>query len=387
MTDYPPEVWERQADPLGIVEAQGALVPLILDTVMPQVARSFTPDAVRAIPRIYLVGCGDSLYAGMAARLIFERLTHIPTEAVPALEFSRYLVDYVPAGSLVITISVSGGVSRSLEAAEWAKRRGCWVVGLTGRADSRLTQVAPTSIVHYAELGGDEQRLSTRGLANYQASLITLHLVAARIAVGLGLLREAEAEGLRQELRALAGVMDETVAATMQPTRAYAEEARDAQAFFLLGAGPNYATALFGAAKLLEGPNLNGVPQELEEWAHEQYFLTRQGTQVLIVAPPGKSADRALEIVRSARAVGARAVLLTAPSEGDLVAEADVLFPVAAGIDEMLTPLVYALPLELLAMHLQAIRGRLPVVDAAEEQKRQQVVRQSIRQSALRREE
>src|SRR5690242_18716630 len=109
MSDYPPEVWERQSEPLGIVAAQGALLPLILETVTPQVARSFTPDAVRAIPRIYLVGCGDSLYAGMAARLVFERLTQIPTEAVPALEFSRYLVDDAPPGSLVITVSVSGG--------------------------------------------------------------------------------------------------------------------------------------------------------------------------------------------------------------------------------------------------------------------------------------
>ena len=100
--------------------------------------RLFPPEAARGIPRIYLVGCGDSLYAGMAARLAFEQLTHIATEAVPALEFSRYLVDYVPPGSLVITISVSGGVSRTMEAAEWAKRRECWVIGLTGRANSKL---------------------------------------------------------------------------------------------------------------------------------------------------------------------------------------------------------------------------------------------------------
>ncbi len=386
MNDHPPEVWERQSEPLGIVEAQGALVPLILDTVTPQVARSFTSDAVRVIPRIYLVGCGDSLYAGMAARLVFERLTHIPTEAVPALEFSRYLVDYVPAGSLVITISVSGGVSRTMEAAEWAKRRGCWVVGLTGRAGSKLTQIAPESIVHYTVLAGDEQRLSTRGLANYQASVVALHVIAAQIAVGQGLLQEVEAEGLRRELRAVAAVMDETVATNMRLTRTYAEEVRDSETFFLLGAGPNYATAMFGAAKLLEGPNLNGVPQELEEWAHEQYFLTRQGTQVLIIVPPGKSANRAVEIARSVRTVGARAVVVSSSSEADLAAEADVFFPIASGIDEALTPLVYALPLELLAMHLQAIRGTLPMVGVAEEQTRQRVVRQSIQQSALREE-
>jgi len=384
MPQYAPEVWERQSDPLGIVQAQGPLVPLILDAVAPQVARSFMPESVHGIPRIYLVGCGDSLYAGMAARLVFERLTHIPTEAVPALEFSRYLVDYVPPGSLVITVSVSGGVSRTMEAAEWAIRRGCWVVGLTGRAGSKLTQIAPESIVHYTVLDGDEQRLSTRGLANYQASLLTLHLIAARIAAGLGLLGEAETEGLSQELHSVARVMERVVTDNLERTRTCAEQARDADAFFLVGAGPNFATALFGAAKLLEGPNLNGVPQQLEEWAHEQYFITRAGTHVIVIAPPGRSADRALEIARSVRAVGGTTIVVTSPSEAALVAEADVLFPVADDIDEMLTPLAYALPLEMFAMQLQALRGRLPVANAGEEEKRHQVVRQSIQHSALR---
>src|SRR5579883_3308799 len=91
MQQHAPEVWERQSDPLGIVQAQGPLVPLIVDAVAAQVAQSFQPGSVRGIPRIYLVGCGDSYYAGVAARLLFERLTRIPTEAVPSLEFSRYL--------------------------------------------------------------------------------------------------------------------------------------------------------------------------------------------------------------------------------------------------------------------------------------------------------
>jgi glucosamine--fructose-6-phosphate aminotransferase (isomerizing) len=233
-------------------------------------------------------------------------------------------------------------------------------------------------------LDGDEQRLSTRGLANYQASFITLLLIAARIAVGIGSLQDAEAQDLQQEVRGVAQIMERVVADNLQRTRTYAEQARDAETFFLVGAGPNYATAMFGAAKFLEGPNLNGVPQQLEEWAHEQYFITRSGTEVIVIAPPGRSADRALEIARSVRAVGGRTVVVTSPSEVALAAEADVLFLVADDIDESLTPLVYALPLEMLAMQLQAIRGRLPMANAAEEEKRHQVVRHSIQQSALR---
>jgi glucosamine--fructose-6-phosphate aminotransferase (isomerizing) len=384
MEDYPAEVWERQRDGLGIVAAQASLVPLIIDAIVPRVTQLFTREAVRRIPRIYLVGCGDSLYAAMAARLMFERYTGVATEAVAALEFSRYLVDYMTPGSLVIAISVSGGVSRTVEAAEWATRQGGWVVALTGRAESKITQIAQDSIVHYAVLHNDAQRLSTRGLANFEASLIALYLAAVQIGITLGRVDAAEGVRVQQELRAAAAAMDDTIQANTEVTRRYAEEARECETFFLLGAGPNYATAYFGAAKLLEGPNLNGVPQELEEWAHEQYFLTSEGTQVILLAAPGQSIDRAREIVRTVKAVGGRAVVITSPAEVANFGEVDFIFPIMGEIREIYTPLAYALPLEQLAIHLQNIRGSLPAANDAEENYRRQVVRQSIQQSTLR---
>lgn len=384
MEDYPAEVWERQRDGLSIVAAQASLVPLIIDTVVPRVTQLFTREAVHRIPRIYLVGCGDSLYAAIAARLLFERYTGVATEAVAALEFSRYLVDYMPPGSLVVAISVSGGVSRTLEAAEWAARRGGWVVALTGRADSKITQIAQDSIIHYTVLHNDAQRLSTRGLANFEASLLSLYLAAVQIGITLGRVDAAEGVRVQQELRAVAADMDQTIQANTEITRRYAEEARECETFFLLGAGPNYATAYFGAAKLLEGPNLNGVSQELEEWAHEQYFLTRQDTQVIILATPGQSIDRAREIVRTVKAVGGRAAVITSPAEAGNFGEVDFIFPIMGEIREIYTPLAYALPLEQLAIHLQNIRGPLPMANDAEDRYRRQVVRQSIQQSAMR---
>jgi glutamine---fructose-6-phosphate transaminase (isomerizing) len=384
MEDYPAEVWERQRDGLGIVAAQASLVPLIIDTVASRTIQIFAQEAVQRIPRIYLVGCGDSLYAAIAARLMFERYTGVATEAVAALEFSRYLVDYMPSGSLVIAISVSGGVSRTVEAAEWATRHRGWVVALTGRADSKITQIAQDSIVHYAVLHNDAQRLSTRGLANFEASLIALYLAAVQTGITLGRIDAAEGVRVQQELRAVAADMDQTIQANTEITRRYAEEARECETFFLLGAGPNYATAYFGAAKLLEGPNLNGVPQELEEWAHEQYFLTRKGTEVIILATPGQSIDRAREIVRTVKAVGGRAVVITSPAEVANFGEVDFIFPIMGEIREIYTPLAYALPLEQLAIHLQNIRGSLPVANDAEENYRRQVVRQSIQQSTMR---
>src|SRR2546422_10303055 len=75
-------------------------------------------------PRIYLAGCGDSRYAGLAVRLAFERWSGIPTQALPALEFSRYELELAGRGSWAICVSNSGKVARTVEAAAEARRRG-----------------------------------------------------------------------------------------------------------------------------------------------------------------------------------------------------------------------------------------------------------------------
>ena len=76
-----------------------------------------------------------------------------------------------------------------------------------------------------------------------------------------------------------------------------------------LGAGPNEATARFGAAKLFEGPQRLAVSTNLEEWAHEEYFVTRPGDPVVLVNPSGAGHDRGLEILSELRFVGATPVV------------------------------------------------------------------------------
>src|SRR5205085_11156106 len=119
-------------------------------------------------------------------------------------------------------------------------------------------------------------------------------------------------------------------------------------ALSVIGGGPNYGTALFGMAKFIEAAAFNAVGQELEEWAHEQYFCTGPGTHTLVVAPPGASVDRAREQLRAVRAVEGRALAIC--SEGDLetAAQADVVLPPVGVRDELLSPLLTATPPDLL---------------------------------------
>src|SRR5919199_954222 len=94
--------------------------------------------------RLFLTGCGDSHHATLAAELAFESLAGLPTEPMTAMQMARYAVDWLPEGgpgtNLVIAISVSGEVTRTLEALKRARRMGATTIGLTATPGSRVAE-------------------------------------------------------------------------------------------------------------------------------------------------------------------------------------------------------------------------------------------------------
>jgi len=121
-----------------------------------------------------------------------------------------------------------------------------------------------------------------------------------------------------------------------------------------LGAGPNEASAKFGAAKLFEGAQQIALATNVEEWAHEQYFITRPGEPVVLVAPSGASSDRAAEILSELNYIEAFPVFV-----GDQAPPLPaLLLPVAAGIGEELSPVLASIPLSQIGLHLMRLNGK-----------------------------
>jgi len=121
-----------------------------------------------------------------------------------------------------------------------------------------------------------------------------------------------------------------------------------------LGAGPNEATARFGAAKLFEGSQQVALATNVEEWAHEEYFITRAGDPVVVVAPSGAGLDRAWEILAELQFAGADACVV---SDVEPPGPAGHL-RLAAGAPEELSPVLAALPLAQLGFHLARQAGK-----------------------------
>jgi len=307
------------------------------------------------IDRIYLVGCGDSLYAGMAARLAIQEWTGIWVEPVESLEF-RYLAGGLSDTSVVVGISVSGQVQRTLDSLEMARVRGALTIGLTGTPDSKIH----TSADHVIDIGvrGREPG-PVPGTSTYLANLATLYSLGLAFGLDMGHLSPDETGRHRQAILGALGQVREVAEQNRATVNRYVEEHSDPQPLVLIGGGPNWATAHLGVAKLLEAALVLGVVQELEEWAHEQYFLTGPNLHTILVGADGVAADRLSATAHAAVELGAPLVLVL-PEGVDLGVDAAAVWRYPSGTPELLSPILTAIPLELLAYSLATTLDRYP---------------------------
>jgi glucosamine--fructose-6-phosphate aminotransferase (isomerizing) len=304
----------------------------------------------------FMIGCGDSYCAAIAARQFMMKATGKFAEPVEALEFSRYLIEDLPANSFVFGVSNSGTVSRTIEGVRLAREKGAWTLAVTVSADNKLAQAAETLIrvkatPNIKELP-DGTRVVTPGSITYAASMLGLFVAAIAIGERLGNINAARSKQLVADLYATAAAM----AAADRPVHALVEEIADSftadRRTVIVGGGPNYATAYFGMAKWFEALTRPVHLSQLEEWAHEHYFMTDEKTDTFILLPPGAGRDRGLEQAQAAREMGSRVVIIG--ESGDAAAEAasDIYFAMPAGLPEALTPFVYKLPFEYLSCEI-----------------------------------
>src|SRR5581483_11520472 len=265
-----------------------AMIPRLLSQQHEALAGSLYTLAAgltsEGIEHLYLAGCGDSAFAGAATALAFQKHTGIHAEGVHALEFARYRVRYLPARSAALCISFSGKVGRTIEAAMQARRFGQRVIALTGAPDAPLARQADDIILLSVPTLG-----YSPGTSTYLALLAALF----ELARAWGETRGRDVTGLQTLLRAVPDLALRTLTGADEPVQHAAREFNDHPWITFLGAGPNLATAQFGAAKLFEGPQKPGMATSIEEWAHEHYFVSGAGTPVVLIAPSGASFDRA----------------------------------------------------------------------------------------------
>ena len=301
-----------------------------------QIGTVLSPAEWAAVKNVYLTGDGDSYHASCALEMAFETIADVGCRPMSAQRFVDYGAQWMRRQSLVLAISASGGTQRVVQAIERAKEHGALSVAVTGTPDSPVARAADRAIV--VEL---PQKERSPGIRTYQASLLGLLLVAIQLGEMQGRQSQSGAGALRQELVALADVVDATIAAVKEPCQEMAETVAAASTLVMLGSGPSYGTALFSAAKLIEAAGVLALGQDLEEWWHVERFAYPVDMPVFVIAPPGRSHWRAVEVAATARGLGRRVIAVAHPDDTEVVRHAHAVLPVQGEAREEFSPLIY----------------------------------------------
>lgn len=310
-----------------------------------------------SLRRVFLTGDGDSYHATMACELAFENISKMPCEPMSAQRFLDYGADWMPvpnpSSTLVVGISASGKTQRVAQSLERANARGALTLALTGTAGSPITTVAQRSaVVAVPNMG------PSPGIRTYQATLMGLLLLAIRIGEIKNKYHQDEANAMRSEIAALSDAVAATAKASEQPAREAAAAFKDSPIQVWLGSGPSYGTALFASAKVVEAASVFAVGQDLEEWNHVEKFALPHDVPTFIIAPPGRSYWRAIELARQAHQLGRRVVAVTQDGDTDIAPLADFVFPVMGKVREEFSPLLYHIAANLFASYLAENLGR-----------------------------
>lgn len=324
-----------------------------------QVRTVLTSSEWQAVKKVYLTGDGDSYHASCAAEMAFQVIANVACEPLSAQRFLDYGAAWMrpaaPPQTLVIATSASGGTERVVQAIERAKEYGALTVALTGTPNSAVTQVADRSVV--VELPHKER---SPGIRTYQASLMGMLLVAMQLGERQGRYAQEETERLRQEIIALADVVDATTNAIQAGCREVAELIAASPIVVMLGSGPSYGTALYGAAKLVEAAGVFTMGQDLEEWWHVERFAYPVDIPVFVIAPPSRSHWRAQSVAATARGLGRRVIAVTHKDDTEVTRHAHMVLPVQGEVREEFSPLLYHLFASYVAAHVAERLGRCP---------------------------
>ena len=315
-------------------------------------------DEFLSVKRIVITGCGDSHMAGLATELAFEQIAGIPTEPMRAMKGGRYAAPYVishyPHNPLVVGISVSGTVARTREAVQLFAQEGRPTVAITGNPDSPLAQICDKVI----DCAIPEYPFAP-GVRNYRMSLLALYLLAIRLGEVQDRYSQGEAKVLRNKLLQTADAIEATIEAINDKTLELAKAVADEKSFVFIGDGPNFGTALFGAAKTIEAAGVHAMGQESEEWAHLQYFTDVESTTPSFLISPGyRGHDRVGDLTEPLQRIGRITVAIVPEGDQVVAPNVDWVLPVLGDIPEAFTPMVYPIATELFAAHLSDVIGK-----------------------------
>ena len=302
------------------------------------------------IERVTMVACGTAFYACLTAKYWFEKLARIPVEVDIASEF-RYREPPLSAGTMALFVSQSGETADTLAALRYCRDKADHIVSVTNVAHSSIARESDLSLPIYAgvEIGVASSKAFT-------CQLTVLLIMALSAASQRGVLSAAKSRQLVTDLHGLPSVFSAAMAIASQVT-GVANEIAKARDVLFLGRDVMYPLALEGALKLKEISYIHAEAYASGELKHGPIALVDEQVPVVVMAPSDGLFDKTVSNMYEVMARGAKVILVTdahgAAAAGDNTAY-QIILP---SIDPVLTPILYALPVQLIAYHTGIAKG------------------------------
>lgn len=319
------------------------------DSVLDETFGNGAAELFKQVKHVQIVACGTSYHSGMVARYWLESLGGISCNVEIASEF-RYRKSFVQPNSLLVSISQSGETADTLAALRLAKEAG-YVGSLT------ICNVAGSSLVRESDLAFMTRAGAEIGVASTKAfttQLVGLAMLTLAIGKYNGLTATQQRE-LTDALKSLPGKLEQAL--TLAPQiEALAEEFADKHHALFLGRGDQYPIAMEGALKLKEISYIHAEAYAAGELKHGPLALIDAQMPIIVVAPNNDLLEKLKSNVEEVRARGG---ILYVFADADAKFQSDATMRVinVPHVADILAPIVYTLPLQLLSYYVAIIKG------------------------------
>jgi glucosamine--fructose-6-phosphate aminotransferase (isomerizing) len=331
-------------------EVVGHTLASFVDFAEKRVQLPGLPFDFAVLDRLVISACGTAYFAGLVAKYWFERYARLPVEIDVASEF-RYREVPLDPGGLALFVSQSGETADTLATLRYCREHGQHIASIV---NVRESSIARESDIVLPTLAGPEI-----GVASTKAFTCQLVVLAA-LAIAAGRRRGVLDESRETELvDALTGV-PRLMSALLRDESRYdglSHTLSKAQDVLYLGRGSSYPVALEGALKLKEISYIHAEGYAAGELKHGPIALIDESVPVVVVAPKDGLFDKTVSNMQEVAARGGQIILLTDADAGALGCEVMETIPVPRADDEFVNPLIYALPMQLIAYHTAVFMG------------------------------
>jgi glucosamine--fructose-6-phosphate aminotransferase (isomerizing) len=332
-------------------EVVGHTLARYVDMATEQVALpAKLPFDFKDIQRISIVACGTASYAGYVAKYWFERLGRLPVELDVASEF-RYREAPLRKGDLAIFISQSGETADTLAALRYAKSQGVHTLSVVNVPTSTIARESETVL---PTLAGPE--IGVASTKAFTCQLMVLAAMAVAAGKARGELSEADEATLVHGLVEIPRLMSAALATEPQIEK-LAREISKSRDVLYLGRGTSYPLALEGALKLKEISYIHAEGYAAGELKHGPIALIDENMPVVVIAPFDRVFEKTVSNMQEVAARGGNIILMTdARGAGEATID-ELVTIVLPDMAATFTPMVYAVPVQLLAYHTAVVMG------------------------------